>query len=272
MKIKEIWRYPVKSMQGESIGTSSMTSNGLEGDRAWALWDGVTIRGAKKFAQLMQAKAWFEEPGKAPLVQLPDQAPFSAEDTECNAHLSDFCGADVTLEPLRSPDDLDYYRRVAEERSEAEARAFFGLGPDDPFPDFSRFPSSVAEYASPPGTYFDCFSLHIMTTSSLKSLQALAPDSQIDARRFRPNLIIETDEEGFPETGWEGKKLKVGDVVINLTLMCPRCVMPTIGFDEFKKDPGIMRTLVQNCQHSLGIYAEVEQPGTLQVGAEVQLI
>ena len=34
--VVSIWRYPVKSMQGEQIGATAMTNSGVLGDRAYS--------------------------------------------------------------------------------------------------------------------------------------------------------------------------------------------------------------------------------------------
>ena len=37
--VEELWRYPVKSMQGEQLNQTEVTERGLLGDRAYALRD-----------------------------------------------------------------------------------------------------------------------------------------------------------------------------------------------------------------------------------------
>ena len=58
-KVKEIWRYPVKSMGGEKLTCASVAAQGIPGDRGWALRDEKAgeIRGAKKLYQLMLCSA-----------------------------------------------------------------------------------------------------------------------------------------------------------------------------------------------------------------------
>jgi uncharacterized protein len=33
LRVSELWRYPVKSLRGESVGTCQITDDGVEGDR-----------------------------------------------------------------------------------------------------------------------------------------------------------------------------------------------------------------------------------------------
>jgi uncharacterized protein YcbX len=45
--VAEIWRYPVKSMAGERLGSAQLTDTGFDGDRRWALVDGTVNRAGK---------------------------------------------------------------------------------------------------------------------------------------------------------------------------------------------------------------------------------
>ena len=44
MEVVGIWRYPVKSLQGEALDASVVERDGLEGDRLWGIRDGRTGR------------------------------------------------------------------------------------------------------------------------------------------------------------------------------------------------------------------------------------
>lgn len=274
MKVIEIWRYPVKSMAGEQISAAFIGKMGIPGDRAYALrQDGIT-RNAKKFPQLMSMRAYYPETATgnhaAPTIMLEDGTTFDAKDPSASDYVSRIVGADVTIQALEPADNLEFYKRT-ERRTLEESRAIFGLEEGEPFPDVSRFPRRIAEFSTPPGTFFDCYPLLIMTTASLAALQAAAPASNIDVRRFRPNILIDTDREGFIENAWSGRTLTIGAVEIVLTLPCPRCVMTTVGFHDLPRDTGIMRTLVRNCKQEFGIYGEARVEGRIHVGDEVSL-
>ncbi len=45
--VKEIWRYPIKSMAGERLESCRIAERGLEGDRRWAFIDGSPNRAGK---------------------------------------------------------------------------------------------------------------------------------------------------------------------------------------------------------------------------------
>lgn len=282
-RIKQIHRYPVKSMGGELLEEVELALRGLPGDRAWAVRDEVRggIRGAKKIPALMGLQARYV---KAPPVEgsgpaeitLPDGSTLETSDPDVNDRVTKAIDYSVTLWPLLPADALDHYRRgaPAHDDMEKELRAMFGRAPDEPLPDLSVFPPELIEFESPPGTYFDAFPLLLMTETTLRTIQEKAPESRFDVRRFRPNLLIADSgsSEPFPENAWCGRRLKIGEAILEITVECPRCVMTTHGFEDLPKDPKIMRTLVRESGGNLGVYAKVEKPGRIALGDRIELL
>lgn len=284
-RLGDIRRYPVKSMDGERLAETPLGARGLPGDRAWAVRDEVHggIRGAKKIAALMTlAAAYPASPaaeGSSPaVITLPDGTTCRTGDPDVNERLSRALDHRVSLWPLLPPDALDHYRRGAPTHGdfEQEMRAVFGRAPDEPLPDLTVFPPELFEYESPLGTYFDAFPLLLVTTRSLRTMQERHPASRFDVRRFRPNFVIDLDgaaeRADFPEFGWAGRRLRIGDAVLQVTVACPRCVMTTHGFADLPKDPGVMRALVKENGGQLGVYASVDTPGTVRRGDPVVLL
>ncbi|HKY17034.1 MAG TPA: MOSC domain-containing protein [Microthrixaceae bacterium] len=279
MRLGELWRYPVKSMMGERVDHADLAVTGMVGDRAWAARDEVRggIRGAKKIGSLMRLAArHVEGVGGVVEITLPDGGTVRTDDPDRDRRVSDALDHEVTLWPLQPTTDLEHYRRGGPDSDDLleELRAIFGREPDEPLPDLSVFPPEILEFESPPGTYFDAFPLLVMTTSALRALQEALPDSVVDVRRFRPNLVVDTGEaEGHPELSWVGRRLEVGDVVIELTTACPRCVMITREIDEtIPADRGVLRHVVRDLDQNVGMYASVVTPGRLSVGDPVRLV
>ncbi len=278
MELSQIWRYPVKSMIGESVERADLELDGLTGDRAWAVRDEERggIRGAKKIGGLMQLAAAFESgPGSAVVVTLPDGTEVRAGDDGTDDAVSAALGHQVTMWPRLPPTALDHYRRGAPDSDDLmeELRAIFGREPDEPLPDLSVFPPEILEYESPLGTYFDAFPLLVMTSSTLSSLTEALPDSVVDVRRFRPNLVVETgDEPGYPERDWVGRTLRIGPAVLEVVVGCPRCVMVTREIDEgTPQDRTLLRYVVRELDQDVGVYARVLRAGPVAVGDEVVL-
>ncbi|MEM9723987.1 MAG: MOSC domain-containing protein [Pseudomonadota bacterium] len=284
-RLSGAFRYPVKSMGGEALDALTLGQEGAPGDRAWAVRDeraGGGVRGAKRFPALMRCSARYLEPpadtGSSPAeVTLPDGRVMMTGDPGLPGALSELVGETVTFWPLMPADMLDHYRRgaPAHEDFEQELRSIFGREPGEALPDLGKFPEQILEFESPPGTYFDAFPLLLLTQQSLDTMAAKRPESQFDQRRFRPNLLIDSDvAEGapFPELAWVGRRLRIGAVELKVIVDCPRCVMTTHGFADLPQDRQIMRALVQEAEGSLGVYAKVVTPGTARVGDPVSMV
>jgi len=266
-------------MMGERLTNAPLGERGIPGDRAWAVRDEERggIRGAKKFPELMRCAAGYQtDPpltGSAPAsVTLPDGSELAIDDEQAAARLSELVGSPVTVWPLLPAEATDHYLRGAPllDDVRAELRRIFARTPDEPLPDLSTFPQELMQYESPPGTYFDAFPLLIMTRQSLQHLAALADQQNFDVRRFRPNLLLDSNAaDGFPEREWVNRKLTIGDAEVEITMDCPRCVMTTHGFADLDRDPGIMRTLVKHAAGNLGVYARVTNPATIRIGDPV---
>jgi uncharacterized protein YcbX len=130
-----------------------------------------------------------------------------------------------------------------------------------------------------PGTFFDYGRVHLVTTSSLTKLQSVFPAGDFDPRRFRPNLVVDTGEvPAFAEDDWQGWRLRVGEALFRVLVPTPRCVVPTLGHDELKADPGIMRAIAREHRvpvfdlgrlACLGVYLDVLETGTVRLGDTV---
>lgn len=282
-RVSEIWRYPVKSMAGERLERAEAGPLGLPGDRAFALRDegAGEIRGARNFPVLVRCAARFlAEPaaGESPPVEitLPGGERVRSADAGVSARLSELVGRPVTLCPLRPADDLAHYRRAPLEDPDPgrALRRILGRLDDEPLPGFAGFPAELFQYVSPPGTYFDAFPLHVLTSASLATLRRLSPGSDADVRRFRPNFLIELDgDDGdFPEIAWCGGSLHVGEAVIDVHIPAFRCGIPTWPQADLPKDPGLLRTIVRQANQNLGVYASVRTPGAVAVGDAVEWV
>ena len=273
--VATVYRYPVKSMMGETLSEADIGEAGIPGDRGWAVRDEQRggIRGGKKIPQLMTLAA--KSGTAAPLITAADGNSASASYERINDWLSDKLNHPVTLWPLLPANQLDHYRRGAPDTEdfEQELRAVFGRLPDEPLPDLAGF-EELLEFESPPGTYFDAFPISIISQQSLNTMNQLEGESRFDVRRFRPNLLVDVpgSDHPFPEQAWVGKTLAIGTVTLKIDTTCPRCAMTTHGFDDLPQDPQIMRKLIANSEGNLGIYASVVKVGKVATGDSVTVM
>lgn len=302
--VKEIWRYPVKSMAGERLQSCRVDPLGIPGDRGWALRDETKgeITNGKRFPLLMQCAARYRtEPAGSSIPQvdmfLPDGSSTSSDDAEVNTRLSELLGKPVTLWPRVLPENLEHYRRkskaarvfgkLAKVRAlrsalpklasiggaDAELRELFSRESNEPVPDISTLPPELMEFTSPPGTYFDAFTVHVLTTASLAIMSRLNRAALWDSRRFRPNFLIETNEQlkGLVESEWDGRTLRVGTAQLRCAIPTARCGMTTHAQQDLPKDPSVLRSIVKDANQNMGTYANVAVPGEVRVGDRVEL-
>jgi len=113
----------------------------------------------------------------------------------------------------------------------------------------------------------DSAPLHLLTDASIAWLRARLPEVAIDARRFRPNIVIATEAAGLVEQDWLGCEVAIGDqIIVKAARPTVRCVMTTLPQAELGAAPAVLRTLTEQNAASLGIYAEVLRPGVARIG------
>jgi uncharacterized protein YcbX len=264
-------------MQGELRTALSVGALGVEGDRAFATRDEVRggIRGAKQLGELMKfAARWVDDSRQAAIITLPSGEEVRTDATDVDEQLSKALDHAVTLWPLQPATDTDHYRRGPSDDPDplSALRTVFALEPDEPLPDLSGLPPVIFTYESPPGTYYDAFPLMLLSESALAALGALAPDSAIDVRRFRPNIVVAGTDTGFAEDEWVGHRLRIGTMTARVEIRTMRCVMVTRPFSDLPTDRSIMRTLVRERSQCFGVYASVEQPGAVTLGDTVEIL
>ena len=111
--------------------------------------------------------------------------------------------------------------------------------------------------------------MHLVTTATIDHLRALYPQGRVEARRFRPNIVVSTgpDQQGFAENDWIGHTVAIGDSVrLGISEPCPRCVMITLPQGDLPKDSGILRTAARHNAVNVGVYASVLSGGAIRRG------
>ena len=229
-RVAALWRYPVKSMGGETLQSLTVDTRGALGDRVLALRDGDGKLGSGKASKRFRAIEGLldfavEMREGAVVIRFPDGRVLSAEDPAIDAALSAACGIDVRL---------------------------------------------VRETNAP---HHDSAPLHILSEGSLGWLRERVPAAAIDARRFRPNVVVAAAEPGAVEQDWIDRSIAIDDeVVIAIRKPTARCVMTTMPQPGLGADPSILRVVNAANAGCLGVYAEVLRGGTLRIGDVLRFI
>jgi uncharacterized protein len=272
--VQELWRYPVKSMRGEQLSEAEVGARGIAHDRGYALLDQATgkIASAKHprlWGGLLRCQARVMSADGVVCVTLPDARDLLPQRDDVDEALSLLTRRPVRLlrTPPLAPEIERYWPDVD------------GLALRD------TTTSGEIGQGAPSGTFFDYAPLHLVTTATLAHLRTLYPCGQVDARRFRPNLVIEVPDEaqGFVENTWVGQTFQLGqNVRLRVTDPTPRCVVPTLPQGELVEDIGVLRAVAQHNRPSvpalagahlpcLGVYASVEREGVIHLGDAVRL-
>jgi len=235
-RVVALWRYPVKSFLGERLEQASVGPGGVDGDRRFALRDVASghVLSAKKFSKLLTARAEIRN-GEV-MLTLPETGAFALGDSRTRATLSAWLDRDVEVAAASGDEE----RPVVE----GDLGTFLGRA----------------------GGFFDSSAVHVVTTSTLAALTKLHPNGRFDPRRFRPNIVLETTEPGFLEETWLGGTLELGDVLLEITKPCSRCVMTTHAQEDLPVDRDILRTVDKHNDEHVGVYGIVRRSGIVRVG------
>ena len=286
MIVESLYVYPVKSMKGVAVDAVDVTERGIVGDRAYAVIDTsdgkvASAKHPRKWSKLLDLGTAFVEPPSGDAVPpvsiaFPDGTELRSDDDGINAALSAYFGRDVVL-TAQPPAEVT----LEEVWPDVE-----GMAPQE-FIDATRIGTEdtgepVTDVAMsltvPGGSFFDLAALHLLTTSTLGRLKALAPGSRFEPRRFRPNVVVQTSGDGFVENEWPGRTVRIGDAVVAPSIPTMRCAMTTLAQDGLPRDIGVLQTIARNNRIEIpnlgswacaGVYADVREPGTVRVGDEV---
>jgi uncharacterized protein YcbX len=209
--VKEIWRYPVKSMAGESVAEANVSSLGIAGDR-------VVL-----------------------VVNPPGRVVTARSHPELLGHKGTTRADGMPLVDGRAWTEPGV---LAEVRTIAGARAELVLDES--------------------ADRFDILPLLVATDGAIAAFGR-------DGRRLRPNLVV-GGVEGLEERRWPGRRLRIGEVTIDLDSLRGRCVMTTYDPDTLQQDHTVLRDIGKRFGGELALNAAVVQGGVIRVGQRVELL
>jgi uncharacterized protein YcbX len=230
VQVRELWRYPVKSLQGERIDAAAVEPVGIAGDRRLAIFDLATGYGltARRVPELLFASAALRADGTI-AITLPDGS-LAVDDTA----LSDWLDRPVTLRSC-AEQVARHYENVIDFENEAGAwRPFIGSG----------------------GAFHD-------SRHAAVSLVSTAALGAWDPRRFRANLVL----DGGGDDDLVGTSVVVGGAGLDVAMRIGRCVMVTRGQPgAIERDLDVLRTVNRDRGGFLAVGATVGRPGVIAVG------
>jgi uncharacterized protein len=237
--VLSIWRYPVSSTGGEQLAAAQLGKGGVAGDRTWGIVDlrDGSIVGPEKRAEWRPVPTVLSRlTAGGPQVKTPWSDWLDAGSSEADAALSSFLGFEAALRP-HVPHGETGAGRIAPRYRRAD--------------------------------------ILLTTTASMRQLADLlgAPE-EMDDRRFRPNIVVDTDagRSGFIELEWTGREIRVGEAVIRVVEPCMRCPFTTLAQDGLSFMPKVLHTISEAADRNFGVLCEVVTEGRASTGDPVQFI
>lgn len=229
MRVAEIWRYPVKSVGGERLTEAEVTSDGIHGDRAWGILDVATglVLTARREPSLLFLGAVHRAGGR-PAITCDDGTELPDDDA-----LSRWIGRPVALRAAVDGPGTFENPITVDDTTGAEA--------------------DWVEWQSAGRTFHD--------GRSTVSYVSRASLGDWDARRFRPNLVL--DGEG--EDALTGE-IPVGTAVLTARRPIDRCVMVTRAQPGLSKDLTVLKRVIAERGNRLAVGATVATPGLVTAG------
>lgn len=238
--LRQVCRYPVKSMRGEELEQVFVSYTGLLGDRIYAFVDPLAQQKdpafpwhtARRQPELILYKPRFVS-SPDPHAPYPETKHFRIRVTAPEGRQFD----------LEDPDLLHELRRKS-------GRSFV-----------LRHSEKGMHDARP---------LSLFGSATIRALESETRRS-LDPRRFRANFYVDwEDPEPFFEDRLVGKVLRVGErLEIMIVKKDPRCVIITLDPDDASPDPAILRTVARQHSGCAGVYAAVLREGSVRPGDKV---
>lgn len=235
-RVKEIWRYPVKSMAGERIDASKVGWHGLAGDRRFAFVrtgnkTGLPWLSARELPQLILYAAQFADP------QNIEHSPLLVKTPEGR-----------TL-PVDSQILVDEIRRA--------------------------YGSAVDLMQVWRGTY-DSMSLSLISLSTIHALSQQVGCALEVQRFRPNIVVETFEDQPYLEERWIGQLLVCGDhhnaAHIRANRKDLRCMVVNLDPQTAQQNPAVLKAIVQTRKNLLGMYGSTERPGIICVGDIIRVV
>ena len=256
--VESLWRYPVKSMSGESMPDAFMGFSGFHGDRIFAFKSSSARKGfpylaATMYEQMLRYRPRFRYPDRAAkppnLVEAmsiaPGVSPINAEPADLIVDVETPSGAVVAI------DDPALIEMLSE-----------GLNGDGQL--------TLMRSDRP---MIDCRPVSLISLQTIRQIEREI-SVPMDKRRFRANIYLDFGSHpGFAEDEMVGRQLRIGSSAVIMVLeRDPRCKMISLDPDTAEHNPEVLRSVAQVHDACAGVYCAVLVEGVLKTGDSIELL
>jgi MOSC domain-containing protein len=233
--VRELVRYPVKSMAGIATDTAFLGFHGLQGDRRFAF-------------RRLDDKSSFPWLTASKLPELLLYQPLGLDESV----------NDPSPAHIRTPEGMKLSLRSGELQDSVAQR--FGRPVE-----LMNLKHGICDEAS-------VSVINLATISAIGREAGLSSDTR---RFRANIVLTTDKTEPFLEDSWIGGRLMFGATesgpIVHLTMRDLRCVMINIDPDTAKRDPRMVKAAVRLNENYAGAYGAVVRTGQLKVGQPVSL-
>jgi uncharacterized protein len=261
MKVSQLFRFPVKSMQGESLAEAEIGMSGILGDREWMVVDEeglfVTQRTALRLGAF--AASWIGDRLKirhrptGDVVVLPS--------------VKELAFANITASIWERSVDSRLLQHEVNGWLSQHLRKKVSLvwsGHKDGYEQKIAVSPGRVKIQFP-----DACPILVLGSESLLSLNERL-DKPVGHDRFRPNIVISTDNP-HQEDGWVS--IHLPHLQLQMVKPCQRCVIVATDQDKarLEKEPLATLNAYRKFENKVnfGMYATPVTPGSIRIGDEL---
>ena len=234
--IREIVRYPIKSMAGVPTDSAFVGWHGLKGDRRFAF---RRVNDKSAFPWLTASR-------------LPELLLYQPMGLDENAD-------EPAPTHVRTPEGMSLALGSAELQDSVAEK--FG---------------SAVELMKLKHGIFDEASVSVINLATIAAIGVEAGQDLDTRRFRPNIVIVADATEPFQEDNWIGGRLVFGSgevgPIFSMTMRDVRCVMINLDPDTAKQDPRVMKAAVSLNDNNAGAYGTVVRTGRISVGQSVNLI
>lgn len=260
--ITQLWVYPIKSCRGVALSSATLLPSGLQHDREMMIVDAdsgqfVTQRSDTILATIdvaLDGESVILQHGKKGEIRLQKQFDTPVMASVWNRQVPAFDQGDNVADFLSAV----IGRRVR----------LLATRPSDTL--------TAARCI----LFQDGRAIHILTEATLNHVRQHLPEISIDARRFRPNIVIGENDSAhkslpaFAEDYWQ--QVHTPFTTLAIEKLCERCNVPSINPENLCIEHAVHNYLsthrLINGKLCLGVNGRGAKLGRLQVGEAVSAV
>jgi uncharacterized protein len=249
LRVRAIHVSAVKSLHLTPVEEVTIGPDGVEHDRRFMLVDGAgRVATQRQLPVLAQVSSSYDAAGDVLELRLPGGKVVREVPAAAGRTTIELWGREVPATVMNGP--------FAEAVSELVGSPLRLFRADDGLRALDSHPVSL------------------LSQASVDEVGRRGGRTHLDARRFRPTLLIDGCE-AHAEDAWVGGLVRAGEVVLTVVRLDPRCALTTLDPDTGARDADTLRWLAgyrppQDGEVFCGIYADVETPGRVRVGDLVE--